>query len=189
MTETLTRQFGTPSHESEAVKSQSEKQGEGIEVRFDGKTGTLLLGLGGAERLDQQSQTDTKEQGFTIKDQLHLTVIGFKQGSQLKKAIKENPLLEDQITALALNIEWGVEPTGERYMLTKQYENEEAPRQSIIEMVSCPGGEAFVEQLNTLTGLQLEEQPPHVTLATKGNPQGIGINTAADILAAGQRIA
>ncbi len=189
MTEKLTKQFGSPTSETEAPLEQGEKEHESVEVRFDAKTGTLLLGLGGKERLDPQFLEDAESNGFCAKDELHMTVIGFKQGKQLMKAIKQYPELADKIATLAGETEWGIQPTGERYNLTKQYEGEDTPRQSIIEMVACPGGESFIGQLNTLTGLQLEEQPPHVTLATQGNPQGIGINTGQDIIDLGQRMA
>ncbi len=188
MTEILTKQFGSPTSETDVPLEQGEKEHESVEVHFNAKTGTLLLGLGGKERLDPQFLEDAKSNGFTPKDELHMTVIGFKQGKQLQKAIKQNPELAVKLATLAGETEWGIQPTGERYNLTKQYEGEDIPRQSIIEIVTCPGSEIFIGQLNALTGMQLEEQPPHVTLATQGNPQGIGINTGQDIIDLGQRI-
>ncbi len=188
MTEKLAKQFGANTPETDGHVEQTGEQQAKVEARFNAKRGILLLGIGGRERLDESFVADLESQDYTPKDELHMTVIGFKQGNQLKKVLKYNPELTAQVAALAEKTEWDILPTGEKYLLTKQYEGEVIPRQSIIEMVSCPGGEGFIRQLNTLTGLQLEEQPPHVTLATRGNPQGIGVNTGQDIADFGQRI-
>lgn len=188
MSEKNTNQFGKPIAETGAPLETIEREQVRAEVRFDSSRGTLLLGLGGKEQLDPQFLETAENTGFTPKDELHLTVIGFKQGKQLKKLIKKYPEIADKIAGLASEIEWDIQPTGERYRLTRRYEGEDVPRESIIEMVDCPGGEKFINQLNILTGLELEELPPHVTLATQGNPQGIGINTIQDIIDLGQRI-
>ncbi len=150
--------------------------------RFDAKTGTILLDIRDETLIDSDEAAQLAAEGFQPKVELHQTVIGFKQGRQIKKAIKARPELADQIAELAETTEWGAQPTGERYRLRKQYEGEDEPRESIIEMVETPGAGGFIAQLNELTGLALEEQPPHVTLYTKGNPQGIGVNTAQDII-------
>lgn len=168
------------SENSEAIKP--------LDVRFDAKTGTLLLGLGGEEIIDPDVMGAAESEGFKPKDEFHLTVIGFKQGKLLKAAIKANPELAASVEKLATEIEWGIQPTGERYKLSKLYEGEDAPRESIIEMLQCPGAENFFASINELTGLELQEQPPHVTLLTKGNPQGIGITTAEEIKELGERV-
>ncbi len=159
-----------------------------LEVRFDAKTGTLLLGLGGQELIDPDVIEATESEGFKPKDELHLTILGFKQGKLLKAAIKANPELATSIEELAAKADWGIQPTGERYKLKKPYEGEETPRESIIEMLQCPGAEKFLASINELTGLELQEQPHHVTLLTKGNPQGIGITTAQEIIELGERV-
>lgn len=159
-----------------------------LDVRFDAKTGTLLLGIGDKEMIDPGLLEATEPEGFKPKDELHLTIIGFKQGKLLKAAMKANPELATKIEELATAAEWGIKPTGERYKLSKLYEGEEAPRESIIEMLQCPGAENFFASINELTGLELQEQPPHVTLLTKGNPQGIGITTAQEIIELGERV-
>jgi hypothetical protein len=159
-----------------------------LEVRFDAKSGTLLLELGGKEMIDPSLVETTESEGFKPKEELHLTVIGFKQGKLLKAALKANPDIATNIEELATTIEWSIRPTGERYKLSKLYKDEEVPRESIIEILQCPGAENFFESINRLTGLDLKEQPPHVTLMTKGNSQGIGINTAEEIIELGEKI-
>ena len=161
---------------------------ENIGVNFDPKVGTLLLGLGGIENLAPNLLEDISKLGFTPKAELHLTIIGYKQGNMLKRVIIDNPELAEKIAILAQSIDWNIQSTKERYMLTKQYNGEDTQRQSIIEMVICLENEDFINQLNTITGLNLEEQPPHVTVATKGNPQGIGINTYQDIVSLGEKL-
>ena len=157
-------------------------------VRFDAKSGTLLLSLGSEEIVDPGVKEAAEAEGFEIKDKLHLTVIGFKQGKLLKAALKANPELATEIEELAMTAAWGVKLTGERYKLSKLYDGEDTPRESIIEMLQCSGIEDFFTRINSLTGLDLHEQPPHVTLFTKGNPKGIGITSAEEIEELGKPI-
>lgn len=185
-------QFGEQAPEDTEVPGFGEQVDDGEasispEVRFDSKTGTLLLGVGTSESVDPAFKAKIEGQGFTPKDELHVTVLGFKQGGKLKKLLKRRPELSEEIAALAGTVEWGLQPTGEHYVLTKEVEGED-PKQSVIEMVECPGGAEFIQRLNEITGLGLEEQPPHVTLATKGDPRGIGVNTAQDLEAMSQRL-
>lgn len=159
------------------------------EIRFDETKGTLLLGLDGKEQIGPELAAYVESQEFSVKDEFHLTLIGFKQGVQLKKAFEQNPELANEVAALTESIDWRIYDTGEFYKLTKRYEGEDAPRQSIIEMKSCPATEAFIDRLNYATGLELQVQPPHVTLATRGDAaQGIGLNTDQDLLDFGERI-
>lgn len=188
MQENKSIQFGKTNSEVSSLENHAEKQTEGVEVRFDPKRGTLLLSLGGEENLDPSFTETAVAEGFEPKSELHMTVIGFKQGRLLQKAIKNDPELAEQITQLANNTEWNIQPTGEKWHLTRQYDGEEVPRESIIEIVSCPEADEFIESLENITGLGIEEQPPHVTLATRGNPQGIGVNTADDIINNGIKI-
>lgn len=181
----MAEKFGIKTAEYDDIQEIGNQE---TEILFDAKKGTLLIGLGGKELIDTQFLEDIEGKGFDAKDELHMTVIGFKQGNSLKKVITKNPALENEIANLVAEMQWDIQPTGERYELSKEYEGEDSPRKSIIEMVSSPGSAVFIERLNTLTGLELEEQPPHVTLATQGNPMGIGVNSGQDILELGHRL-
>jgi len=188
MTEQLPKQLNQEEQSDPTQEQGVDIMPDDIEVRFDAKSGTILLGLGGKEKVNPALIDDLESQGFSPKEELHMTVIGFKQGKEIKQLLKQNPDLLEQIQKLIAETEWGIAPSGERYAMSKQYDNEEQPRESIIEMVTCEGGRDFIAKLNALTGLNLEEQPPHVTLATKGSPSGIGVNTAQDIIELGRKI-
>lgn len=186
--EETSRQFDRGSAEPGARGTEYPTWVRPSEVKLDEQTGTVLLGLDGEGQIGPELAAYMESRGFPPKAEFHLTLIGFQQGVRLKKAFDENPELADEVAALARSIDWRIHDTGEFYELTKQYEGEDPPRQTIIEMKSCPAAEDFIRQLNDLTGLKLQEQPPHVTLATRGRAQGIGLYTFRDLLERGERI-
>ena len=156
-------------------------------VRFDQRSGTLLLDLGGGEIISPLYLSTIEHLGFVPKSEIHVTVLGFRQGKILASLMRRHPKLIADVEQLVASTEWRVLPIGERYILTKQ-NNEEPEKQSIIEMIQFSGVTEFITELCKLTGADFYEQVPHVTLATKGDPMGIGIYTLVDLDEFGTRI-
>lgn len=165
----------------------------GIEVKFDAKKMTLLLGLSG-ESVDARTAEKLKANDFEPKEELHVTVLSFKNGNKIAKALKALPEAErqgriDVITAAAQATEWGVSPTGELYGVEKQYDGEDEPRRSVVELVDCPQITGFYDTvISAVPGVELEVPPAHVTLGTQGNPQGIALNTQEELRQLGHRL-
>lgn len=164
------------------LQSEESRYVEGVSPRFEPEHGTLLIDVEDVSSVVSEStRAFAESHGYALKPEIHLTVIGFKQGGALKRVLKQDPGLEQKVCDLIERTGWSFSKTGEFYHVERQSEGEDAPRESIIEMVECPSVAGFITALNDLTGLQLEEQPPHITLATRGNPKGIGINTQNDL--------
>jgi hypothetical protein len=174
-----------------ASEETSDKK-TGIEVKFDAKKMTLLLGL--SESVDPSTAEKLKANAFDPKEELHVTILGFKNGGKIAKALKALPEDErqarvDAITAAAQDTEWSVSPTGELYGIEKQYDGEDEPRRSVVELVDCPQVTGFYDTVTSaVPGVELEVPPTHVTLGTQGNPQGIGLNSPDELSQLGHRL-
>src|SRR5579872_3309486 len=112
MTETFIRPESQP-----AYKEAIDKTPPKVEVKFDEKKMTLLLGLEG-QVIDSGLSEKLASHGFKPKDELHMTVLGFKDGGKLVKALKamsetERQTALDTITTAAQNTEWNVTPNGQ----------------------------------------------------------------------------
>jgi len=104
--------------------------------------------------------------GFQPKQELHLTIMGKERAL---------PFLshEKKLRAAFESLRWEIERTGERLQIRK-LKPDVGLVESIIERVRCDAMAAFYRLLD------LDDvQPPHVTLYTKGDPEGIGIPTEA----------
>jgi len=166
---------------------------------FDTKNNTLLLhvkkdsfDLSGIKEVAQ-------EKGFDEKREFHITVLGFKNGGEIKKILKKLAPEEQQaklseIQALVDSTDWSFMPEEGRYHISKEYKtldpnNKGAEisetRESYIQKVQMQAIQDFYKKLNGILGSSLEPPPPHVTLYTNGTDkekakQGIGINSEAD---------
>lgn len=150
-----------------------------LRVRFDAADGTLLLDLGDSAVISKRYINKIRKLGFDLKPELHVTILGFRQGRLLVELIQQDTSFARQIMELADKVKWSVYPSGLRYILQKEKDN--ILKQSIVEIVHLKGGADFITGLNTLTGASFYEQVPHVTLATKGDPGGIGIYSQEDL--------
>lgn len=165
----------------------------GIEVKFCAKNMTLLLGLAN-ESVNSQTADKLKAKGFLPKEELHVTVLSFKSGNKLAKALKALPVDErqakiDTISSVANATDWEIRPTGKLYGVEKQYDGEDEPRRSVVELVDCPQIAGFFDTVTAaIPGVELELPPAHVTLGTQGNPQGIALNAQEDLIQFGHRL-
>jgi hypothetical protein len=162
---------------------------------FDEKNNTLLLGVDKTS-FDAGDVTALAEKnGFAEKDEFHITVLGFKNGAEIKKILKkispeEREKKMSDIHALVESTDWGFIYGDERYRIQKEYpqdKNAEVPdqRETYIQLVQLPAIEEFYGKLNAILGTSLEAPPPHVTLFTKGTDEkkaraGIGINSESE---------
>ena len=165
----------------------------GIEVKFDAKKMTLLLGLSG-QSVDSSTAQKLNANGFQPKEELHVTVLSFKNGNKVAKALKALPQDERQARIDTINVaaqvtEWSISPTGEMYGIEKQYDGEDEPRRSLVELVDCPQITAFYDTVaSVVPAVELEIPPAHVTLGTQGNPQGIALNSQEELSQFGHRV-
>mgnify|MGYP001608645131 FL=1 len=168
---------------------------------FDEGKNTLLLDLDKSTvDLDAIKELAEKK-GFEQKGEFHITVLGFKNGGEVKKALKALPEPERQnalvqIKSLVDSTDWNFTFDPKRYHISKEYvspdpKNKGAElrerRESYIQMVDLPGMKIFYDKLNAILGTNLEAPPAHITLYTGGDDKekskmGIGINTESEFL-------
>lgn len=167
---------------------------------FDAKNNRLLLRIN-RDSFDLKGIKETAEQqGYDEKNELHITVLGFKNGAEIKKILKKlSP--EDQqakateIQALVDNTDWSFAPEEGKYHITKEYKTPDPKnkgaelsetRESYIQKVHMQAMQDFYQKLNSILGSDLEAPPAHVTLYTNGTDKekakmGIGINSEAEL--------
>lgn len=135
--------------------------------------------------------------GYQPKQDSHITVIGFQNGRKLKNL---TPAQLQEIATMVSTTRFGYSELPEGYAITKEYPpdpqkpgTEKEVRESVIQMVRVPNVTQFLQTVQERFGIQLEEPPLHITLATKGsNPKthmtGVGISTRAELQALGRSI-
>ena len=166
---------------------------------FDEGKNTLLLDLD-KNSVDLDATRELAEKnGFEQKGEFHITVLGFKNGGEVKKALKALPEAERQNTILQIkslvdSTDWSFVFEPQRFHISKEYvspdpKNKGAElrerRESYIQMVNLPGMKIFYDKLNSILGTNLEVPPAHITLYTGGDDKekskmGIGINTQSE---------
>lgn len=154
-------------------------------MHFDEQKYTLLLNVDKNQLDLNYLQKMAAQNGFDEKKEFHITVIGFKNGEEIKKVLQtfskedqENIIY--QIKSLANNMDWGFELSPEKYHISKE------KRESYIQMVNMPDVKNFYNKLNEILGTHLEAQPSHITLYTRGDDRerakmGIGINSEKEL--------
>lgn len=182
--------------EDDNFSTKGERSGKlppNVEVKFDEKNMTLLLGLS-KELVDPEVSAKLSEQEFEPKSELHMTAISFRKGNIIKKALKkldetQRQIAIDAIRDFANNAEWDITPTGEFYAIEKSYDGEEMPRRSLVELVDCPQLAELYDKIRAMApDLELDAPPAHITLGTQNHPQGIAINSVAELQQFGQPV-
>jgi len=153
--------------------------------RLDLEKGTVILDLDARlvdiERLKEKLEPE----GFSPKSEFHFTVVGFKSGRRLVQALKMRPAAAEKVRALIEGTDWGLESTPKIYRIAKDYNLKDSAtgearveqRESIVEVLGLSGLDEFYRSLSAVSGTELEPQFPHLTLFTKGNSAGIGVNS------------
>tara|TARA_Y100000310_G_scaffold344885_1_gene460245 strand:- start:2043 stop:2579 length:537 start_codon:yes stop_codon:yes gene_type:complete len=161
-------------------------------ITFDEEKYLLLLNLNKAQvQVSDSIEREARENGFQKKDEVHVTLIGFRVGSEIRGALtklgdsRKRAIAE--IKELIERTNWDFELKQEFYHITKEYslprgQGGQDKRESYVQMIEMPGIKSFYQELNNILGTNLEIQPTHVTLFTKGSDEerskmGIGVNS------------
>ncbi|MDP3697208.1 MAG: hypothetical protein Q8R55_04230 [Candidatus Taylorbacteria bacterium] len=142
---------------------------------FNPEKFTLLLKVG--QNLTGLDQADlalvAKENGFEKREGLHITVLGFRNGKQVKETLEkmwDKETVTEQIISMAEEMDWTFEPLPERYFISKD------SRESIIQMVKLESMHHFFDRLNEMLSTNLAVPPAHITLYTKGIDERSGMS-------------
>lgn len=160
---------------------------------FNPETYTLLLSVEDKlpEPVSGNLEFEAKKNRFIKKDEIHITVLGFRHGKKIQEALENIPdkdLVIEQLISMAEDTEWTFEFLPEIFHISKEYRlknhdtgrEEQETRESIIQMVKLENIDHFFDRLNELLNTNLEIPPSHLTLYTKGADEekshiGIGI--------------
>lgn len=171
------------------------------QVTFDENKYTLLLGVN-KDAIDWNAVSAVAQNnGFDQKDELHITIIGFTAGGEIRKVLERlregrGGILE-HLRSLINSTDWRFCFEPERYHIQKEYviRNRQGNtadsvehRESYIQLISIPTIEDFFAELNRMLGTDFLPPPTHITLYTRGDNRerarmGIGINSKEEFLA------
>lgn len=167
---------------------------------FETKYFTLILSIN-KDSLDLSSiREKAEEDGYDEKDELHITIIGFKNGTEVKKILKnlspgDKQLKLTEIQTLIENTDWSFIRKDKAYHISKEYKTPDPNntgadllevRESYIQIVDLPSIENFYKDLNGILGSSIKAPLAHITLFTKGTDRekarkGIGINSEVEL--------
>jgi|GEM_PF-920990 hypothetical protein len=169
-------------------------------IAYNEGSGTLLLSLGEEAAGAEEIRPAAEQNGFEEKNEFHITVVGFRNAAEIRKALKKFSSLErqekiDAIGALIKDTDWKFVPEARAFRIAKEYKNPDPKhkgaevtehRESYIRMVHLPAMERFYGELSNILGADIRPQPPHITLFTAGTDKekakgGIGINTKEEL--------
>ena len=125
-------------------------------------------------------------EGFTEKDEVHLTVLGFPQGKELTKIFEENPEKKAELENLIATADFSYTPTDKVYKIERDREawvdwkepskgKETLHEEAVIQLVEAPGVERFIKAVNKLLDTNFPVPFPHISLGVKGTKFGIGL--------------
>jgi hypothetical protein len=125
---------------------------------------------------------------FDPKPELHITLVGSALGRELQATFGGSAatLVREARNAL----DWQFERSGRHLLLRKTFaeRGHVLVAHSIIELVDLPAMASFHRALGRLLGRELPVPPPHVTLYTAGDAQGIGVSSPARLRAFTERV-
>ncbi len=158
-------------------------------VKFDEKSFTLLLNIDQGAVDCESLQARAEQDGFAPKKELHLTVLGFKIGGEIKKLLKKSPEKLAVLKDLINGTDWRFTVGSQRWWIEKDYKSIDLKtkveniehRESYIQTVNIPCLVDFYHKLNELfkQDIPFTAPPAHVTLFTKGD--AIGVNTLSEL--------
>lgn len=117
--------------------------------------------------------------GFDIKDEFHITVIGFKNGSIFRENIYGLPEAERSYKLTKINdlideTDWGFEIEPRCYHISNVIESKTKTekklgdnKESYVQMINLPAISDFYNRLNVLLSTSVLAPPAHITLYTK----------------------
>lgn len=155
---------------------------------------TLLLSLDADEVFKPTVNESVDKLGYSRKHEFHVTAFDVKADSSMAAQLDAlSDLQKAEMMRLLLSAsedDWDIELLDEYYAVEKQYPDEASPRESLVQMVHCSRLDELYAELDTITGdEQVIEKPPfHITLGTKQNPRGIGIQTHKELFEHGKLV-
>ena len=157
-----------------------EPSGVSEQRTIDSTNGTFLIPV-------ESDVSSVAQVGFDPKSETHVTIIGFPNGRKVMRAIKQNPAMEQGVNRLIARSDFRFTPTGRAFEIEKEYpayrDQPAHTRQALIEEVEMPGLARFYSELSELIGEELAVPYPHISLGTRLDPRGIGINSVAEFKA------
>ena len=141
---------------------------------FNPETRTYLLPIT-PDQLQVEPTVMIDDKEFTAKAEFHVTVVGFPLGRKIKKAIEEDPEVEDRLNDLVARYPLQVTLGFKKYLIAKEKPNGYA--ESIIELVDVHGIDQFIGELSEIIGEEIDVPPMHVTTHTYLDPMGIGLKS------------
>lgn len=125
---------------------------------------------------------------FEPKAELHVTLIGSELGARVQQALAAHRFGESALERAFETLSWGYTRTALCARLAKLKHDPASPRTrvevgALIEMIELPAMAGFHVELGNLLGASLPLPPPHVTLYTYGDAEGIGVPDAATLAA------
>lgn len=116
---------------------------------------------------------------FAAKRELHVTLAGRALGAELRAACARDAGVAATVAAACAAADWSFVRRGEYLRLLKRAGGRR--RHSLIERVDLPAMGVLHARLGLLLGRELPVPPPHVTLYTAGDAQGIGLPDPASL--------
>lgn len=161
-------------------------------INFDPEKFTLIIPVHDVQHALDPIMDVIEVNGFRIKNEFHITLVGFARGRDIKALIERNgknlsqvqseieQLLNESLITPEIIHEW--------YYLSKDVVFTGKPseyRESIIAMVMIPEIEQFWNKLQECVGGPITPPFLHITLATRGTGseqawEGIGIKDVKD---------
>lgn len=138
--------------------------------------GTLLLAIDPACWRAPRRGLHLDGVDFAPKAELHATIVGRALGARLRAATAADPALEARVDALRTALDWSWTRCSEWWLLRKAEGG--ATKAAIVERIALPAMADFHAGLGALLAHTLPVPPPHVTLYTAGEPEGIGVPDA-----------
>jgi len=126
-----------------------------------------------------------RNKNFSLKNELHITIIGSNLMSLIKEKLKTNRYQKDLFLRAIAETDWSYELLDKFYHLVKEAddisEKGKVSGESIIQMVHVPELEKFYGKLEAIIGEKILQRPTHVTIYTYGNQRGIGVNIQSEL--------
>lgn len=139
-------------------------------IHYDDGEAFLLLQLDMEEYRFPKTLVIYEGEVYQPKDELHITVLSQGAAKKVQEYLDANPGTRGKVEELIRRTEWSYEKIPRFYHVRKN-----SNENSLIQLVRVPGLPAFYAELSDLVGKQLEQPPTHVTIYTRGNPEGIGL--------------
>jgi len=149
-----------------------------VDIRTTRK-GTLLLDIPPALWPPPTREVQLDGESFIPKRELHVTLLGRALFDEINAQL--SPRLRRRAWAEARAWQWRIDRTGEMHLLEHidPAQPGSPPARSVIETIGLAGAEEFYRLLEQHLGRQLPRPPPHVTLYTLRDADGIGVPDAA----------